>query len=101
METEQKDCSLKVEKLIEKHAWITSERQLFGKSGTDYDFTSRDPKKANEKLERLQAEQSGCVTMTNKFVILLKSFILSLRSVFHVRMLKKDSTLLFSSLIWK
>ncbi|XP_021909367.1 structural maintenance of chromosomes protein 2-2 [Carica papaya] len=66
METEQKDCSLKVEKLIEKHAWITSERQLFGKSGTDYDFTSRDPKKANEKLERLQAEQSGLEKRVNK-----------------------------------
>lgn len=56
---EQKDCSLKVEKLIEKHAWIASERQLFGRSGTDYDFASRDPYKAREELEKLQAEQSG------------------------------------------
>lgn len=59
METDQKDCSLKVEKMIEKYAWIAPEKQLFGKSGTDYDFSSRDPYKAREELEKLQAELSG------------------------------------------
>lgn len=59
MEMEQKDCSLKVEKLIEKHAWIASEKQLFGRSGTDYDFGSRDPRDARETFEKLQADQSG------------------------------------------
>ena len=63
MEMEQKDCSVRVDKLIEKHAWIASEKQLFGKSGTDYDFSSRDPRKAREELEKLQAEQSGCVAL--------------------------------------
>jgi structural maintenance of chromosome 2 len=63
MEMEQKDCSVRVDKLIEKHAWIASEKQLFGKSGTDYDFASRDPGKAREELEKLQAEQSGCVAL--------------------------------------
>lgn len=69
METEQKDCSLKVEKMIEKHAWIASERQLFGRSGTDYDFASRDPYKASEELEKLQAEQSGLEKRVNKKVM--------------------------------
>lgn len=55
---EKKDCSVRVEKLVEKHAWIASEKQLFGRSGTDYDFESRDPCKAIEELERLQAQQS-------------------------------------------
>ncbi|GKA03495.1 structural maintenance of chromosomes protein 2-1 [Tanacetum coccineum] len=32
-EVEQKNCSLKVDKLINKHAWITSEKQFFGRSG--------------------------------------------------------------------
>lgn len=59
METDQKDCSLKVQKLIEKHAWITSEKQLFGRNGTDYDFAFRDPRKAKEDFEKLQADQSG------------------------------------------
>ena len=61
MEMEQKDCSLKVEKLIEKYAWIASEKQLFGRSGTDYDFACRDPNKARDELDKLQSEQSGCV----------------------------------------
>ncbi|CAL5366934.1 unnamed protein product [Camellia sinensis] len=69
MEMEQKDCSLKVEKLIEKHAWITSEKQLFGKSGTDYDFESRNPRKAREAFEKLQAEQSGLEKRVNKKVM--------------------------------
>ncbi|KAL6580965.1 Structural maintenance of chromosomes protein 2-1 [Orobanche minor] len=37
MEMDQKDCSLKVEKLIEKHAWFAPERQLLGRIGFDYD----------------------------------------------------------------
>lgn len=59
MEMEQKDCFTKVEKLLEKHAWIASEKQLFGKAGSDYDFGSRDPQKARQEFEKLQAEQSG------------------------------------------
>ncbi|XAR71817.1 hypothetical protein NMG60_11018249 [Bertholletia excelsa] len=69
MEMEQKDCSSKVEKLMEKHAWITSEKQLFGRSGTDYDFESRDPRKAREDFEKLQAEQSGLEKRINKKVM--------------------------------
>ncbi|KAB5573740.1 hypothetical protein DKX38_000934 [Salix brachista] len=69
MEMEQKDCSMKVDRLIEKHAWIASEKQLFGRSGTDYDFLSRDPIKAREELEILQAEQSGLEKRVNKKVM--------------------------------
>lgn len=61
MELEQKDCSLKVDKLLEKYGWIAAEKQLFGKNGTDYDFTSREPYKAREELDMLQAEQARCV----------------------------------------
>ncbi|KAF5457688.1 hypothetical protein F2P56_021772 [Juglans regia] len=69
MQMEQKDCSTKVDKLLEKHAWITSEKQLFGRRGTDYDFSSCDPFKATEELERLQAEQSGLEKRVNKKVM--------------------------------
>lgn len=69
MEMEQKDCSLKVEKLIEKHSWIASEKQLFGRSGTDYDFGSRDPRDARENFEKLQADQSGLEKRVNKKVM--------------------------------
>ncbi|CAN4080744.1 unnamed protein product [Withania somnifera] len=69
MEMEQKDCSLKVEKLVEKHAWIASEKQLFGRSGTDYDFGSRDPHNARETFEKLQVDQSGLEKRVNKKVM--------------------------------
>ncbi|KAL6541728.1 Structural maintenance of chromosomes protein 2-2 [Orobanche gracilis] len=69
MEMDQKDCSLKVEKLIEKHAWIASEKQLFGRVGSDYDFESRDPHKAREEFEKLKAAQSGLEKRVNKKVM--------------------------------
>lgn len=69
VEMEQQDCSAKVEKLIEKHSWIASEKQLFGRNGTDYDFASRDPRKSREELEKLQAEQSGLEKRVNKKVM--------------------------------
>ncbi|RZS06113.1 hypothetical protein BHM03_00036719 [Ensete ventricosum] len=59
MEIEQKEFSLKVNKLLEKHGWIATEKQLFGKSGTDYDFSAHDPSKSREELEKMQAQQSG------------------------------------------
>ncbi|XP_052188076.1 structural maintenance of chromosomes protein 2-1-like [Diospyros lotus] len=68
VELEQKDCSSKVEKLIEKHAWIASEKHLFGCSGTDYDFESCDPRKSREDFEKLQAEQSSLEKRVNKKV---------------------------------
>ncbi|KAF9595784.1 hypothetical protein IFM89_004186 [Coptis chinensis] len=69
MEMEQKDCSFKVDKLLEKHTWIASEKQLFGKSGTDYDFSSCNPHEARGKLEILQAEQSELEKRVNKKVM--------------------------------
>ncbi|XP_058074967.1 structural maintenance of chromosomes protein 2-1-like isoform X2 [Magnolia sinica] len=69
MEMEQKDCSLKVDKLLERHSWIAAEKQLFGKSGTDYDFSSHDPRKSREELKKLQAEQSGLEKRVNKKVM--------------------------------
>ncbi|CAA0836700.1 Structural maintenance of chromosomes protein 2-1 [Striga hermonthica] len=69
MEMDQKDCSSKVEKLIEKHAWIASEKQLFGRAGSDYYFNSNDPHKAREDFEKLQAAQSGLEKRVNKKVM--------------------------------
>ncbi|KAF5805595.1 putative transcription factor bZIP family [Helianthus annuus] len=69
METERKECSIKVDKLIEKNYWITSEKHLFGRSGSDYDFTSRDPHKARDEFEKLQAEQAGLEKRVNKKVM--------------------------------
>ncbi|KAG6424906.1 hypothetical protein SASPL_115329 [Salvia splendens] len=69
MEMDQKDYAMKVDKMIEKHAWIASEKQLFGQAGSDYDFESRDPLKAREDFEKLEAEQSGLEKRVNKKVM--------------------------------
>jgi len=69
MEIEQKDCSSIVDKLLEKYSWIVTEKQLFGKSGTDYDFHSCEPHKAREELENLQAQQSSLEKRVNKKVM--------------------------------
>ena len=58
LELEQKGCSLKEDKLLEKHEWIAIERQLFGKEGIDYDFSAHNPSKARDEYDRLQVEQS-------------------------------------------
>ncbi|KAA3458149.1 structural maintenance of chromosomes protein 2-1-like isoform X2 [Gossypium australe] len=59
MEREQKDCSMK----------FATERQFFGKGGTDYDFASCDPLKTREELDKLQAEQSSLGKRVNKKVV--------------------------------
>lgn len=69
MEMEQKDCSHKVDKLIERHAWISSEKHLIGRGGTYYDFVSCDPSKAINRFEKLQLEQSGLEKRVNKKVM--------------------------------
>uniref|UniRef100_A0ACD5XAI0 Uncharacterized protein n=1 Tax=Avena sativa TaxID=4498 RepID=A0ACD5XAI0_AVESA len=69
MEIEQKDCSSRVDKLLEKYTWIATEKQLFGRSGTDYDFASCEPNKAREELEKIQAQQAGLEKRVNKKVM--------------------------------
>lgn len=60
MEVDQKDSAKLVERLLKEEAWIASERQLFGKPGTDYDFEAIDIKEAKETYEKKQAEQDRC-----------------------------------------
>ncbi|XP_078446527.1 structural maintenance of chromosomes protein 2-2-like [Wolffia australiana] len=69
MELEEKDLASTVDKLLQKHSWIASERQLFGRRCTDYDFSSRNPTRAKEELENLQTQQSGLEKRINKKVM--------------------------------
>jgi structural maintenance of chromosome 2 len=61
MEKEQSECGRTVEKLQEMHPWIITEKQLFNKPGTDYDFSTREYESARQELELLQTEQKKYV----------------------------------------
>jgi hypothetical protein len=40
LELEHKVYSSKVDRLLKKHDWIAIKKQLLGKGGTDYDFST-------------------------------------------------------------
>ncbi|GBG85995.1 hypothetical protein CBR_g40808 [Chara braunii] len=69
IEAEQEDASRLVQNLLQKHDWISRERQLFGKPGTDYDFNSRNAKEAHRLYEAKEAEYSSLEKRVNKKVI--------------------------------
>ncbi|NWR91082.1 SMC2 protein, partial [Furnarius figulus] len=48
------DAAAKVTIMLKEHKWIASERQLFGKPNTAYDFKSNNPKEAIKRLQKLQ-----------------------------------------------
>ncbi|CAM6092829.1 unnamed protein product [Calypogeia fissa] len=66
MDGTQKDCAKRVEKLLEKHAWIAREKPMFGKPGTDYDFGAQDARGARQQLETNLAEQKSIEKRINK-----------------------------------
>ncbi|KAL6528203.1 hypothetical protein OROHE_015153 [Orobanche hederae] len=70
MELDQKDCSLKVEKLIENHAWTASEKQLLGRTGSNYDLKCRDPLIQLFNVISLKADMfnNANVLLQHKFV---------------------------------
>ncbi|CAI5459321.1 unnamed protein product [Closterium sp. Yama58-4] len=68
-EAEQQRGVKDVERMERQHAWIATERALFGRPGTDYDFHSRDPVAARQLLAEKQAQQSSVEKRINKKVI--------------------------------
>lgn len=48
-----------VKGMEKKHAWIRSEREYFGRPGTEFDFGARDPSQAQHRLDQLRKEQEG------------------------------------------
>ncbi len=57
-----------VQTMRETHPWIATEKQFFGRPGTDYDFAARDPKAAGAQLKALEAEQAALSKRVNKKV---------------------------------
>jgi structural maintenance of chromosome 2 len=55
--------------LADKHPWIATERQFFGRAHTDYDFGARDPAEALARLKALEKQQGDLERRINKKVI--------------------------------
>jgi len=66
---DKEDAAKSIEYLLDKHNWIHSERQYFGKAHTDYDFTSHDPNLAKKKLSKLGEQQEKLSKSINKKVL--------------------------------
>eukprot|EP00112_Aurelia_sp_Birch-Aquarium-sp1_P013858 Seg2963.2 transcript_id=Seg2963.2/GoldUCD/mRNA.D3Y31 product="Structural maintenance of chromosomes protein 2" protein_id=Seg2963.2/GoldUCD/D3Y31 len=48
------DAAKRVENMLAKHDWISTEKEYFGQANTAYDFTATDPKEAQRKLVKLE-----------------------------------------------
>lgn len=57
MEKDQQESCKTVQKLLETHPWIATNKQLFNKPGTDFDFSTRDYNSARQEYDTLQSEQ--------------------------------------------
>jgi len=66
---EQKDTLKLIENLESKFQWIQTDKQLFGKEGTEYDFKANDPSEASSSLTKIQEEVSKLSRSINKKVM--------------------------------
>lgn len=55
--------------MMNKHAWIETEKEAFGIAGGDYDFEETNPEEMSNHLKGLQAEQSSIAKKINKKVM--------------------------------
>lgn len=69
MQREGESAGKFVQAMLKKHPWIETERQFFGKAGTDYDFGARDVAGAQRRLKALQTEQATLGRKINKKVM--------------------------------
>ncbi|KAL9650452.1 hypothetical protein ABK040_004676 [Willaertia magna] len=60
-----------IDNLLNQHKWIKKEKQLFGKLGTEYDFSTanQNPQQAKEKLIQLKSESEQLAKTINKKVM--------------------------------
>ena len=47
----------KIDFIVSKNDWISSEQQYFGQPNTAYDFTAHDPKEVQRKMSKLQEQK--------------------------------------------
>ncbi|XP_061437454.1 structural maintenance of chromosomes protein 2-like [Lethenteron reissneri] len=60
------DNAAKVDRLLKENAWISTERALFGRPNTAYDFAASDPSDAARKLSRLEQTRRRMVHTVNE-----------------------------------
>ena len=65
-EKEQNNAERNILSMLQKHAWIESEKDAFGVSGSDYDFEKSDPTEMGSKLRRLKEEQASLAKKKNQ-----------------------------------
>uniref|UniRef100_S4R927 Structural maintenance of chromosomes protein n=1 Tax=Petromyzon marinus TaxID=7757 RepID=S4R927_PETMA len=61
----QRDA-LDVDRLLKENAWISTERALFGRPNTAYDFAASDPSDAARRLSRLEQTRQRMVHTVNE-----------------------------------
>lgn len=57
--------------MMNKYAWIETEKEAFGVRGGDYDFVETNPEEMSKHLKDLQTEQSSLVSLCPEFTISL------------------------------
>eukprot|EP00571_Detonula_confervacea_P010985 CAMPEP_0172303930 /NCGR_PEP_ID=MMETSP1058-20130122/5417_1 /TAXON_ID=83371 /ORGANISM="Detonula confervacea, Strain CCMP 353" /LENGTH=1214 /DNA_ID=CAMNT_0013014967 /DNA_START=165 /DNA_END=3809 /DNA_ORIENTATION=+ len=67
--SEQAKAEKFLKSMVNKYAWIETEKEAFGIPGGDYDFEETNPEGMSKHLKGLQAEQSSLVKKINKKVM--------------------------------
>ena len=61
--TEHSKAEKFLKSMMNKHAWIETEKDAFGIAGGDYDFEETNPEEMSKHLKDLQSEQSSLVSI--------------------------------------
>lgn len=69
MEKDARDSAGVCKQLEKEYPWIGSEKRLFGRSGSDYDWTARDPQAAFAEYCQLEDTLQGLSKTLNKKVL--------------------------------
>lgn len=69
LQQEHKEASRRVDQLVAKHDWITTEKVFFGEKNTAYDFTEKDPEECRKRLNKLEENQAKISKSINMKVL--------------------------------
>jgi len=69
LSSEQKTAKDRVELMLKKYDWISTEKQFFGKPQTDYDFKKKSPKQVETRLNKIKEKQEQLSKKINKKVM--------------------------------